>query len=865
MIFRRYPFAFQAAIVIHIFLLFTLRAEAQIFEDFEAGSKNAYAAGVVTFSTGEWLLDDALVGQADGDRKFGSRSIRIRDGFLQMQFDAEEGAGVLSFWGANSGFSGDSGGSVQIFYSTDEGNSWNSIGDPIPLTEENALEFYELETNISEPVRFRFERASGNRINIDDVTIEPFIELSDTPRLMVRTDQEQLPPGAEVIFEPVNINQNSEVILRLSNTGVPDLDISSVKLMNNREFSLSENLPVALQSRESADLTITFFSDIGGLFEDELTIQTNDPDQPEFVLSLQTFAIDGSQIIPISLTRNVPFGTRVTVEGIVTVANEFDGPAFIQDESAGIAVFYEPLHADAERGDRVRVSGPLTEFNPIGGTSGTFLRQIAATEDDGAIGYEITKRQAGEIEPELISIAQMNSGDFESALVTIENVTFQADGVFQGNQNYAIADPTGSGVIRIDNSVTDLIGAPIPDEPVEITGVVDRFNRVYQLKPRNNLDLQVVPYEIEGEDIPRNLTFDLVTWNIEWFGANDLGPEPNQQMDNVIEVIETINADLYALQEIANVDRFNTLVERLPDYRGFLANYSQRQRTGYLFKTAVIDSVDAGLLTEGQESFDWAGRLPLFFEFDATIEGITRRITSYNVHAKAFGDRESYFRRQNAAASLKAYLDSEKREDNILFIGDFNDQLNFSTYNEEVSPYQVFLDDEHYYAVTKILEDRGFASYLVGRFRSMIDHIIITNELIDEHINGSQRVENPNYIASFISSTSDHAPVWTRFQFADSEDDDFEIPESFTVYPNFPNPFNPSTTLRFSVSEPSEVSIRVYDILGRKVALLSDRTLFSAGNHTVAFDAGNLSSGTYLYRVELSSGENKTKKMLLIR
>ncbi|TVR13843.1 MAG: T9SS C-terminal target domain-containing protein [Balneolaceae bacterium] len=865
MIFRRYPFAFTVVLSSLILLLSVLRAEAQIFEDFEAGSKNAYAAGVVSFATGEWLLDDALVGQADGDRKFGERSIRIRDGFLQMQFDAEEGAGVLSFWGSNSGFSGDRGGSVQVYYSIDEGNSWYSAGEAISLTEENSLEYYVLELNIAEPVRFRFNKASGNRINIDDVTIEPFIELSDTPRLTVREGQEQLQSGSELNFETVNINQSSKVTLRLSNTGLPDLEISSIQLLNNEGFSVTESLPETLQSRESADLNVTFSSETGGLFEDQLVIQTNEPDQTEFVLTMLAFAVDENEIIPISQTRSVPFGTRVTVEGTVTVANEFNGPVFIQDDTGAIAVFYEPLHTDVERGDRIRVTGPVTEFNPISGTSGTFLRQIAVTDTDSAINYEITERQAGEIEPDVVTIARINSGEFESALVTIENVTFQAEGVFQGNQNYSIADPTGSGVIRIGNSVTDLIGAPVPDEPVKITGVIDRFNRVYQLKPRDNQDLQVVPFEIEGEDIPRNLTFDLVTWNIEWFGANDRGPEPDQQMENVIEVIETINADLYALQEITNVDRFNTLVDRLPDYRGFLANYSQRQRTGYLFKTAVIDSLDAGLLTDGQESFDWAGRLPLFFEFDATIEGVTRRITSFNVHAKAFGDRQSFLRRQNAAASLKTYLDSERREDNIIFIGDFNDQLNFSTYNEEVSPYQVFLDDEHYYAVTKNLEDRGFASYLVGQFRSMIDHIIVTNELIEDHIDGSQRVENPNYIVSFISTTSDHAPVWSRFQFSGSNDDDFELPENFTVQPNYPNPFNPATTLRFSISEPAEVTIQVFDILGRKVALLTDRRLFTAGNHTVVFDAGNLSSGTYLYRVELNSGESKTKKMLLVR
>ena len=857
---------YRLAMFLLLLPFITANVSAQIFEDFEDGSKNAYSPAVVTFSTGNWLLNDALVGQSNGDRTRGSRSIRIRNGYLQMEFNAEEGAGLLSFWGANSGFSGDSGGSVQVYYSVDSGENWEEAGEPIILTEEDFLEYYEIELNIDSPVRFRFEKTSGNRINIDDVTIEPFIELTDAPKMAVRFDQERIESDGEIFFPAVNTGFESEATIQITNLGVPDLQFNSIELNKGDEFKILSSLPDRLSSRETIDLIISFSPETGGWFDDQITISTNDPEQTEFTIGLRALAIDENQIVPLSKTKKVPFGTRVTVGGRVTVANEFDGPVFMQDKTAAIAIFYEPLHTDIQRGDSITVTGPVTEFNPIGGTPGAFLRQIAATENDSNIQYEIVETGLAEIEPEVVSVAQMNSGDYESSLITIQNVTFQANGVFQGNMNYSISDASGSGVLRIDNSVADLIDAPIPDEPVELTGVVDKFSGVYQLKPRDNNDLRVEPYEIEGEDIPRDLTFDLVTWNIEWFGANDLGPNPDIQMENVIEVVETINADLYALQEIASIERFNTLVDRLPDYRGFLASYSQRQRTGYLFKTAVIDSLDAGLLTEGQESFDWAGRLPLYFQFDATIAGHTRRITSYNVHAKAFGDRDSYFRRKNAAHSLKSYFDNEKRDENVIFIGDYNDQLNFSTYNEEVSPYKIFLEDDHYYAVTKLLEDRGFASYLAGQFRSMIDHIIIANELIDDHIDGAQRVENPNYIASFISTTSDHAPVWTRFDFStNSRNGDHEIPEIFSVQPNYPNPFNPATTIRFSVHEPAGVTIKVFDILGRKVALLADNEIFVAGNHKVDFDAGQLSSGAYLYRVELDSGESKTKKMMLIR
>jgi len=89
------------------------------------------------------------------------------------------------------------------------------------------------------------------------------------------------------------------------------------------------------------------------------------------------------------------------------------------------------------------------------------------------------------------------------------------------------------------------------------------------------------------------------------------------------------------------------------------------------------------------------------------------------------------------------------------------------------------------------------------------------------------------------------------------------IPESFSLSQNYPNPFNPSTIINFQLAESSEVVLKVYDMLGREVAtLLNERR--NPGSHQVVFDASNLSSGVYIYRLE--AGNNlETKKMMLIK
>ena len=851
---------------------FTLTSLAfgQLFEDFEQNQKLGYAAGTVEQSSGIWFLDDALIrSDGNGDLKNGNQSVRIRNGFLQMNFDFPDGATTFQFLAGNSSFSGDGGGILQAYISTDSGNSWSEIGDELVMTDD--LELYEILVEESGSVRFRVNKVDGGRINIDDVYIEPFIELQDTPTVVLRRGNDNVENNAPIQFPATGTGTTRTVELQVSNNGEPDLEITEASLQNGEAFVIGSDITGTLASRESVTLSISFTPQTVDSFEDQLTISTNDPETPEFTLNLSGSALSEDDISTIADARELEFGTRVTVAGRVTVANEFEGPSFIQDETAGIAVFYGPMHAAVQRGDSVVVTGPVSEFNPIGGTPRTFLRQIASFDGDTDISFEIIDTAPVIPEPKAITLADMNAGNYEAQLVTISAISFLESGVFQGGTNYDITDPTNDGELRIDQNATDLVNASIPTEIIEITGVVDRFAGTYQLKPRDSNDLEIEVFEPVGDDVPKNETFDVVTWNIEWFGNNNGPDDLDLQMNNVIEVIKTIDADLYALQEISNEQRFFALVDSLEDYSGFWANYSsQTQNTAYLYRADVIDHIDSGLLEAGQVPFDWAFRLPLFFEFNATINGITRRIHSYNVHAKALSDEESYQRRQTASLRLKVYLDANRINENVMFIGDYNDQLTTSTFNNQDSPYKNFVDDDHYYTITQSLEERGFASYIAGQFRSMIDHITVTNELVDDHINGAERVENPNYIGSFISTTSDHAPVWTRFDFSRSlvsTEDEYisESPETFELNQNYPNPFNPTTNISFSVPERSDVTLKVYDVMGREVASIANSQTFTRGAHTLAFDASSLSSGMYIYRLTLDNGMSLSRKMMIVK
>jgi len=90
-----------------------------------------------------------------------------------------------------------------------------------------------------------------------------------------------------------------------------------------------------------------------------------------------------------------------------------------------------------------------------------------------------------------------------------------------------------------------------------------------------------------------------------------------------------------------------------------------------------------------------------------------------------------------------------------------------------------------------------------------------------------------------------------------------KIVKEFKLHQNYPNPFNPSTKINYSISKLSTVMIKVYDALGKEIATLVNEEK-SAGNYQVEFNAANLPSGVYFYRIQAGSF-TQVRKMLLIK
>lgn len=96
----------------------------------------------------------------------------------------------------------------------------------------------------------------------------------------------------------------------------------------------------------------------------------------------------------------------------------------------------------------------------------------------------------------------------------------------------------------------------------------------------------------------------------------------------------------------------------------------------------------------------------------------------------------------------------------------------------------------------------------------------------------------------------------------ESDNTDPQIPDEFSLSQNFPNPFNPTTVFSFQLSVDGRTSLKVYDVVGREVAVVIE-DMMSAGTHSITFDASKLSSGVYIYRLQTAQGVLMRKMVLL--
>ena len=176
---------------------------------------------------------------------------------------------------------------------------------------------------------------------------------------------------------------------------------------------------------------------------------------------------------------------------------------------------------------------------------------------------------------------------------------------------------------------------------------------------------------------------------------------------------------------------------------------------------------------------------------------------------------------------------------------------------------------------------RDGSSQLEGSSWYSVDWIgwkLITWDLAQDSVigwvNGNGTISGNSYVDSYQLTYSEGGAITGSIVFDDfrvvdkgvptsTQEADSDLPSEVQLSQNYPNPFNPVTSINFGLPENSDVSLKVYDMLGREVAVLFDG-FKRQGYHSITFDASSLASGVYIYRLSTNKGA-VTKKMTLLK
>ncbi len=361
---------------------------------------------------------------------------------------------------------------------------------------------------------------------------------------------------------------------------------------------------------------------------------------------------------------------------------------------------------------------------------------------------------------------------------------------------------------------------------------------------------------------------DVACWNIEWFGDATNGPSNEQlQYNNVKRVLTETDLDVWGLCEVSNTSTYATLMGEIGNvYNGYISGFSATQKTALLYKKSLftlIPTLSFNIPLNSTQNFQFASRPPLQVALQTVGGNKIDTIFFIVVHLKAISDQDSYNRRVASSAFLKTYVEQNLAGKKFMIIGDWNDMLRFSTFNQQTSPFKNFLD-ANYQFISKPLEEAGRRSYAFSA--SFIDHIMISHTLDSFYINNSAGVwDNAGtFINNFSNNTSDHYPVYGWFNWKKLT----TLPVVDTVTTNapvtiknlavqvYPNPANKQ--IYISHNNGQHITAQLINIAGQTVAT-------TTGNYNITLQTEDLPEGIYWLLVQANNEIIMHKKIVIAR
>ena len=261
--------------------------------------------------------------------------------------------------------------------------------------------------------------------------------------------------------------------------------------------------------------------------------------------------------------------------------------------------------------------------------------------------------------------------------------------------------------------------------------------------------------EFDVLSVGKDNLLDIMTWNMERFPLKG-----DTTMKAVAELIQDLNVDIIGVQEVIKIGAFSEMMSWLPNYDFVISKQSSFLEQAIIYKKNMF-TVLAQDEPFAMDDYYFAGRPPLVVDFLYHCGDVKKEICVVNMHLKCCGD--GLYRRQQSMKQLHGFLKEKSKngKDNIIVVGDWNDQLQDTGIYQSFSPF--INDQENFLFVTsRIVNDPNQQSY--PSWPSFLDHImigrgyfdvfekegIVRSVNLDEWIGGWEEYE---------SIISDHRPI----------------------------------------------------------------------------------------------------------
>lgn len=359
--------------------------------------------------------------------------------------------------------------------------------------------------------------------------------------------------------------------------------------------------------------------------------------------------------------------------------------------------------------------------------------------------------------------------------------------------------------------------------------------------------------------------FDIATWNVEFFPKNG-----ETTIEYMVEIIEELEMDVIALQEIDNAADFEALLSSLQGYDGF---YQENDflKLGFIYNNQSVTVTDQYQLFESENFGNPFPRRPLVMELTFMDE---HTFVVINNHFKCCGngtldsgdfwDEES--RRAYASELLKGHIEDFLPNENVILLGDLNDLLTDDPAN---NVFQTFLDfPESYRFVDMDIATGPSSQWSFPNWPSHLDHILITDALFSTLADEDTQIATiqiddyfPGGFSGYENQVSDHLPVGFGFDPASiapvSVGSNAFQSDGFRVYPNpTKGIFKVEITADFNLEH-----LELFDSVGRKIRNIR----LASSSKSVTLDSHAMTAGIYSLILTSRNGEVSARKLIVVR